>query len=165
MANLRSISRRDFVKLVTASVATAIATVLGLPLIRYLIDPALKEQGSSNWIPLGRLEAFEIGKPTLVNFTRTRRRGWEKTVSSYAVYVERRAEPEVVVFSSRCTHLACRVNWREEKQEYICPCHNGRFGREGEVLGGPPPRPLERYDQSRLKIENGVLYFYFQESS
>lgn len=165
MASPRHISRRDFVKFVTASVAAVIATVLGLPIIHYLVDPALKEQESSTWIPLGRLEAFEIGKPTLINFTRTRRHGWEKTVSSYAVYVERRSAQDAVVFSNRCTHLACRVHWQEEVQEYICPCHNGRFGREGEVLGGPPPRPLERYDQAELKVENGILYLYFQEGS
>lgn len=165
MAGSRSLGRRDFVKLVTAGVATVIATMLGLPVVRYLIDPALEEQETSAWIPLGRLDAFEINKPTLVNFSHTRRHGWEKTVSSYAVYVVRRSAQDIVVFSNRCTHLACRVNWREEEQQYVCPCHDGRFGREGEVLSGPPPRPLERYDQSRLKIEKDILYLYFQESS
>lgn len=165
MTGPRSLSRRDFVKFVTAGVATVIAAVVGLPIIRYLIDPALKEQETSAWIPLGRLDAFETNKPTLINFNRTRRRGWEKTVNSYAVYVVRRSEQDVVVFSSLCTHLACRVNWREEEQQYVCPCHDGRFGREGEVLSGPPPRPLERYEQSRLKIEKDILYLYFQERS
>ncbi len=165
MASPRPLSRREFVKLATAGVATVITTVLGLPILRYLLDPALKERATSAWIPLGRLDAFEVGKPTLVNFTRARRHGWEKTVGSYAVYVERRSEQVVAVFSNRCTHLACRVTWREETGAYVCPCHDGRFGREGEVLSGPPPRPLERYDQSLLKTEAGILYLYFQESS
>ena len=37
----------------------------------------------------------------------------------------------------------------------ICPCHNGVFDPQGRVLGGPPPRPLDRYE---YKVENGVLY-------
>lgn len=33
----------------------------------------------------------------------------------------------------------------------ISPCHNGLFSIDGEVLGGPPPRP---FDQFQTKIEN-----------
>jgi len=29
------------------------------------------------------------------------------------------------------------------------------FDLDGRVLGGPPPRPLDRYE---VKIEDGVLY-------
>jgi Rieske Fe-S protein len=24
----------------------------------------------------------------------------------------------------------------------VCNCHNGQFNIEGQVVGGPPPRPL-----------------------
>ena len=51
-------------------------------------------------------------------------------------------------FSLVCTHLACTVTWNHEKRTFLCPCHDGLFDPEGNVLSGPPPSPLER-----LKVE------------
>ena len=47
-------------------------------------------------------------------------------------------------FSLVCTHLACTVNWNPEKRAFYCPCHDGLFDAEGNVISGPPPAPLER---------------------
>ncbi len=47
-------------------------------------------------------------------------------------------------FSLVCTHLACTVQWKPERNEFYCPCHDGFFDAEGKVLSGPPPAPLER---------------------
>lgn len=46
-------------------------------------------------------------------------------------------------FSAVCTHLGCIVQWQADKGEFLCPCHAGRFSAQGEVLSGPPPKPLE----------------------
>jgi Rieske Fe-S protein len=72
----------------------------------------------------------------------------------------RKSQTEVVVFSNVCTHLSCRVNWHNDKQQYICPCHDGRFGIDGQIVSGPPPRPLDVY---ATKVENGVLSIHFLE--
>jgi cytochrome b6-f complex iron-sulfur subunit len=48
-------------------------------------------------------------------------------------------------FSLVCTHLACTVVWIPEKKEFYCPCHDGHFDAEGNVMSGPPPSPLERW--------------------
>jgi nitrite reductase/ring-hydroxylating ferredoxin subunit len=48
-------------------------------------------------------------------------------------------------FSLTCTHLACTVIWVPEKKQFYCPCHDGHFDGEGNVLSGPPPSPLERW--------------------
>lgn len=40
------------------------------------------------------------------------------------------------VFSSRCTHLGCRIN-HAEGSELVCPCHGSRFNLKGEPLQGP----------------------------
>jgi cytochrome b6-f complex iron-sulfur subunit len=49
---------------------------------------------------------------------------------------------DVSARSLRCTHTGCVVRWREELREYRCPCHEGRYSEQGEVLSGPPPKPL-----------------------
>ena len=139
---------------------TIIGAVIGLPAIAYLIDPALKAASTEAWIPLGKLESYAIGKPTLSTFTRSKVNGWEKSVNSYGAFVLRKSQTEVVVFSNVCTHLSCRVNWQAGKLQYVCPCHDGRFGIDGQVLAGPPPRPLDVYE---TKVENGTLSIHFLE--
>lgn len=164
MAGSRHISRRDFIKLATFTVGGAIGAAVGIPGIVYLIDPALGAAGKDAWVPLGPLENFPVGgPPTLVTFVRSKVNGWEKTSNSYGVFIIRKSEEDVLVLSNRCTHLSCRVNWSEEKEEFICPCHDAAFDREGEVVSGPPPEPLDRYTGETIKIEEGVLSILFTE--
>jgi menaquinol-cytochrome c reductase iron-sulfur subunit len=164
MAGSHHMSRRDFIKLTTVTVGGAIAAAVGIPGVVYLVDPALGGEGKDAWVPLGPLENFPVGgAPVLVTFVRTKVNGWEKTSNSYGVFVIRKSEEEVLVLSNRCTHLSCRVNWKEDKQAYVCPCHDATFSLEGEVLGGPPPRPLDRYEGETLKIEEGIISILFTE--
>jgi cytochrome b6-f complex iron-sulfur subunit len=57
------------------------------------------------------------------------------------VEVTRRGE-NVVARSLLCTHTGCLVKWKEDRHEYVCACHGGRFDENGEVVEGVPPRPL-----------------------
>jgi menaquinol-cytochrome c reductase iron-sulfur subunit len=160
MADPRNFSRRDFVKITTAVLGTIIGAVIGLPAIDYLLAPALKAQKTDAWVPLGKLAGFALGQPTLVTFTRSKANGWEKTVDSYGVFVVRKSDTDVIVLSNVCTHLSCRVNWKADQKEFICPCHNAQFSAEGNILGGPPPRPLDRY---QTKVENGTVSIHLLE--
>ncbi len=45
-------------------------------------------------------------------------------------------------FYLACTHFGCIVSWREEEQDFYCPCHAGIFAPDGSVVAGPPPKPL-----------------------
>ena len=54
-------------------------------------------------------------------------------------------EDTYVAYSQKCTHLSCAVFYSREKDRLECPCHEGYFSvRSGNVLQGPPPRPLPR---------------------
>jgi menaquinol-cytochrome c reductase iron-sulfur subunit len=161
MAGSHHLNRRDFIKLTTAAVGSVIGAVIGLPAIAYMVDPAFKSGGKDAWVPLGKMETFETGKPIPASFTRSTVNGWEKTVNSYGVFVIKRSETEALVLSNKCTHLGCHVNWNADKGEYICPCHDAQFGANGEVLGGPPPRPLDQYSGDQVKIEDGTLFIHF----
>jgi Rieske Fe-S protein len=134
--------------------------VVGIPAIAYLLSPALKTRAADAWVALGPLENYPVGEPTLFTFTRTKVNGWEKTVNSYGVYVYRPSESEVTAFSNVCTHLSCRVNWKGDVQEYVCPCHDAHFDINGGVVSGPPPRPM---DQFETKVEEGILSILFTE--
>ncbi|HLA97092.1 MAG TPA: ubiquinol-cytochrome c reductase iron-sulfur subunit [Anaerolineales bacterium] len=149
------LSRNGFVKAVTVAIGSIMGFVLGLPAIAYLISPGMSADDNEVWIPVGPLEKYPSGFPTRFSFTRTRVNGWEKTALSYGVYVLRKSDDQVIVYSDICTHLGCRVKWRAELQEYVSPCHDGHFDIDGKVTKGPPPRPLDRFES---KVEAGNLY-------
>lgn len=69
-----------------------------------------------------------------------------------AHFIQYRGKPAVVLqpapgqfvaLSAVCTHLGCVVSWQAAAGEFLCPCHGGRFSAEGQVISGPPPKPLE----------------------
>ncbi len=64
-------------------------------------------------------------------------------------------EKGLTAFSPVCTHLGCYVNWDNNRKEFLCPCHGGRYNIEGAVIAGPPPKPLARLP---YKVEAGKIY-------
>lgn len=50
-----------------------------------------------------------------------------------------------VAISNRCTHVGCPVRYAEAAGMFLCPCHGGVYGARGQVTGGPPVRPLDRF--------------------
>jgi len=158
------ISRRDFIKGVAVLIGGTITTVIGLPTIAYLIDPALRASAKEAWIPIGKLLDMPVGIPTQFSFTRVQVNGWERTSTSHGGYVIRKSEDpnDLLILNSRCTHLSCTVNWSESDQVFLCPCHNAEFGKQGQVLDGPPPRPLDRYTEFRV-TEDGILEIFYKE--
>ena len=150
------VSRRDFIKTTTAAVGGLIGLATAVPVIGYLFSPALRESKANHWIDLGSLEKYPVGiTPSIFEFTQTNVNGWERTSVSYGVYIVREDGNTVQVLSNVCTHLGCRVTWHPDIQHYVSPCHDGHFNLTGQVVSGPPPRPL---DEFITKIENGNLF-------
>jgi len=154
MSHKQNINRRDFIKATTALVGGLIGIAIGTPTIAYLLSPSLRKAEDDSIIDLGPLENYPPGIPTRTEFTRTQVNGWERTATNYGLYVVRKNESEARVFSDICTHLGCRVTWHPDQGYYISPCHDGHFDVLGNVVSGPPPRPL---DEFVTKIENGIL--------
>ncbi len=163
MSDSHELSRRDFIKVTTGIVGGLIGAAVGLPSIYYLIDPALGEGGKDAWIPIGKFEDMQIGVPYPFSFTRVQVNGWERTASSYGGYAIRRSDDpnDLLILNSRCTHLACSVNWSAEANAYLCPCHDAKFSIEGEVLDGPPPRALDVFEEHRVTAE-GIVEIFFK---
>lgn len=65
-------------------------------------------------------------------------------------------EQGISAFNATCTHLGCLVKWLPDKNEFLCPCHAGRYSQTGKVLGGPPPEPLHRID---IEIQDDQIRF------
>jgi Rieske Fe-S protein len=56
-----------------------------------------------------------------------------------------------------CTHKGCTVEYQDDKHEYRCPCHKGRYDAKGKVLGGKPPKPLHKLRTELRGAEVWVL--------
>ena len=61
-----------------------------------------------------------------------------------------------IALSSRCAHLGCPVRWVGAAERFICPCHGGVYNIRGQVAGGPPVRPLDRF-YTRLNSTTGLV--------
>lgn len=62
----------------------------------------------------------------------------------------------LVAYSDVCTHLSCAVTYQQASKQLFCPCHEGLFdAATGEVLAGPPTRPLPLI---QLAVQDGIIY-------
>ena len=148
------IGRRKFFTGIIGVVAGAVTALLGLPAIGYLVSPGVKRQNEDAWLTLGPVTLLQPGVPTGFPFSRRIQDGWVESSQTGVAFAVSDDGVNVKVFSNACTHLSCRVTWSPERNGFFCPCHDGLFGLNGEVLAGPPPRPL---DQFETKIENGQI--------
>lgn len=126
-------SRRGFVNLLLGSGFGAMMVSVLYPVVRFLLPP-------------------ESGEPTIANVTLPWKPA-EIRVNSGRIFrfgsqpgiLVKTPAGELRAFSATCTHLNCTVQYREEKQDIWCACHNGIYDLHGKNVSGPPPRPLEIY--------------------
>jgi Rieske Fe-S protein len=155
MEENKDVSRRDFMKLAISVIGGAIGLAYAIPAIGYIVGPALKKDQAQDWIRLGSTGKVEPGVPTLFKINVPRQTGWITTEEEVSVYVLTENGRDYLVMSNVCTHLGCRVRWIAEQNQFFCPCHNGIFDKIGNVVDGPPPRPLDRF---LVKVENDQIF-------
>jgi len=139
---------------VTSAIGGLIAAGMAIPAVAYIIGPALQREKSEAWIRLGSAAKIELGTPTLFKAAIERKTGWIVNQEDLSVFVLTDDGREFIAMSNVCTHLGCRVRWISEQGQFFCPCHNAVFDKQGEVVSGPPPSPLDRY---QVKVEDGQI--------
>ncbi len=125
--------RRWITYLLGTSLGATVVSFL-YPVLRYIVPPATSEPSlseveldvkASSILPnSGRIVPF-AGKPVLLF----------RTPAS-----------ELKALTATCTHLNCTVQYRPERSDIWCACHNGVYDTNGVNISGPPPRPLTRLD-------------------
>jgi cytochrome b6-f complex iron-sulfur subunit len=121
--------RRKFLLACLGGVLAAASGAVLYPLYRYLAPPRnVNRQGKITFplseVPPGGAKFFDFRGATGV--------------------VIKKANGELVALSAVCTHLGCIVQWQKDRQDFLCPCHAGRYAADGIVTAGPPPRPLAK---------------------
>jgi nitrite reductase/ring-hydroxylating ferredoxin subunit len=134
----KPMSRRGFIIYAwIAAAAVVVGELIGGTFA--FLWPRRKRGQSEKIFVAGKANDYKIGE--VVTFRRER---------TFIV----RFEEGFLAMSSICPHLHCIVSWNEMIKEFECPCHGGKFNKSGEVLAGPPPRPL---DLHKLEIAKGNL--------
>jgi succinate dehydrogenase / fumarate reductase iron-sulfur subunit len=150
---LLAVDRRTFLTQVGVGVlGIGSAIVLGAVATGTAVGPALAKV-PKQWVPLTVLENLKPGEVTTVLMKYDVNSGLYRQQVSAPVLVSRTGD-EIVCFKSSCPHLGCVVKWEAQLGRFRCSCHGGNFDREGNVIAGPPPRPLDRY---AFKLDSGHL--------
>lgn len=147
------IGRRDFLTRAAVLLGGLVAAVLGGTGLGYFISPAFRKKAGA-WVELGAAGDFKAGAPVLVEYTQRKRDAWVTSVNRSSAWVLTTDGKNFTAFDPRCTHLGCPYRWNADQKKFLCPCHTASFDIEGKVLGGPPPRPLDKYE---TKVEGGRL--------
>jgi cytochrome b6-f complex iron-sulfur subunit len=128
----RLTERREFL----ANLSIAAALIPGFALAsRHVVRFLAPGEGERREeILLGKLTELPVGSSKVV-----------RNVLGNDLIAVHLTEGQVRVFSSTCPHLGCRVEWDATRGNFLCPCHQGRFDTEGQVLEGPPPAALASF--------------------
>ena len=152
-------TRRTFFSWVITAASTVIGLGLAVPLLGYVISPALKRK-ELRWMRVGKVDDLPLEQPKDLQYAMTVKDGWRETKAIKAVWAVKHPDDQVTVFSPICPHLGCGFRWDRGDGQFKCPCHGSVYDLSGKVLDGPAPRPL---DTLPSKIENGELFVVYKE--
>jgi menaquinol-cytochrome c reductase iron-sulfur subunit len=156
-----TVSRRRFMNITAQGAGGIAVAAFALPALGFAVGPIFKRDKLS-WQIIGTPEDFSENE--YVTKVLTIEEGIGDAGKSIA-YVRKR-NPEIdtephdqfnnyIALWSRCMHLGCPVRYVQAAQRFICPCHGGVYNFRGQVAGGPPVRPLDRF----YTLErNGYVY-------
>jgi cytochrome b6-f complex iron-sulfur subunit len=60
--------------------------------------------------------------------------------------IVRLSEKEYLVLSSVCRHKKCNVKYKDERKQFVCPCHGSTYDLTGKVVKGPSTGDIPQYD-------------------
>ena len=120
--------RRFFLTVTLGGLGAVLAVAAGWPVFRFLAPGTKTAKAATVEIPRNSINVGEA------HFFTYRER---------PAVLLRKGTDQFIALSAVCTHLGCIVQWKPDQNEFLCPCHGGRFSTDGAVLGGPPPKPLE----------------------
>ena len=127
------------------------SAAFGLPTLGFALGPVFEQTEREVFLDVGPEEDFnpQTYVPKMITITPDIGEAGKTTI-----YV-RRVDPSrdtddlgypYIAISTRCAHLGCPVRYVQAAERFICPCHGGVYNFDGKVGGGPPVRPLDRFE-------------------
>ncbi|WP_044640206.1 QcrA and Rieske domain-containing protein [Risungbinella massiliensis] len=154
----KKLTRRQFLTYTLGGTAGFLGAGMMFPMVRFAVDPVLKAGGGGDFIDVNLAESEVSDKPRAVEFEVDVKDGWYQTKEKRTAWVLKNAG-KILALSPICKHLGCTVSWESNpqfKNEFFCPCHFGRYEKDGtNVPGTPPAKPLDQY---KTEVRNGRLF-------
>ena len=73
------------------------------------------------------------------------------------VMVVKDSAGKLIAVNPTCTHQGCTVEWQQDENVFLCPCHAAKYATDGKVLAPPAPEPLSTYkaiaEQGKIVVE------------
>lgn len=150
------VSRRQFLNYSLMGVGGFMAAAMVSPMIRSALDPALASSEESEFISVVPVDEI-TNEPQRYTFKKIVEDAWYTSEQTQTAWIYKDGK-DIVALSPRCTHLGCTVDWNsntEYPNQFFCPCHHGRFEKDGKnIANTPPTRPLDVYE---LSIKDGII--------
>ena len=140
-----------FVNSAAAVVGAGLSAVLGA----FALRPP-RPARSDRWVRAGGVSDLTAHVPVPRVVSLSRQDGWYRERARETVFLVWDGDKSVRAMSATCTHLGCQVRWDAAATQFRCPCHGGCFDAQGNVVEGPPPRPLARI-AARVDDSGSVL--------
>ena len=157
--NKKQVSRRDFLNYTLTGVGGFMAATVAVPMLRMAIDPVLQPSAAGDLVNVGLSVDDITSDPQRVEWNVDQVDGWYESSVTKVAWVFKDEDDDIIAHSPICKHLGCFVTWEgseDHPNEYFCPCHDGRYYKDGtNVPNTPPLAPLDEYEQ---KVENGILF-------
>ena len=151
-------TRRTFLFKLALGLNAAVGAVLAVPLVGYLLGPAMKkDKDTGSWIVLGDVADFPEGETRLADFISPVKALGDGQTAKLACWVRHISGEQFQVFALNCAHLGCPVHWFAQSRLFLCPCHGGTYYETGERASGPPERGLFEY---RYKVVGNSIVIH-----
>ncbi len=154
------VSRRQFLSYTLTGVGGFMAAGMLMPMVRFAVDPVLKAEAGGDFIATKQKASELTGEPVRVDFSFKEKDAWYESEVTNTAWVYRDDKTDkIIALSPVCKHLGCTVAWNTSKdhpEQFYCPCHGGRYEKNGiNIPGTPPLAPLDVYP---YKEKDGYIY-------
>lgn len=148
--------RRGFLRWIIHGLGAVFAVVFGFPVVAYLIDARHRHSKGSGYREVEgiRLNELVLNQPRQGVIRNVRADAWTlhptDVVGRVWVVKVGPGEDDIRVLSTTCPHLGCSVNYTGD--EFLCPCHGGRFRMDGSrpaPEASPAPRDMDMLETWR----------------
>lgn len=144
-----TVTRRHFMTGIALGAGGVASMMFGLPALGFALGPVFEKTEHRALLDVGSVDDYngETYLPAVITTT-----AGIGQAGKTLIYIRKNLKPNkkqpwpYIAISTRCAHLGCPVRFIEAARSFVCPCHGGTYNYEGEVTGGPPVRPLDRFE-------------------